>query len=68
MTLEGDYSAHREGGGQAYVCRDREQAIAWMKKRRVDDRQDIVGPWKALIHVAHKKKANKNSKAKLIVY
>ena len=44
MTLEGDYSAHREGGGQAHVCRDREQAIAWIERRRVDDRRDIVGP------------------------
>ena len=44
MTLEGSYSAHRESGGQAHVCRDREQAIKWIEERRVDDRQDIIGP------------------------
>jgi hypothetical protein len=44
MTLEGSYSAHREGGGQMHVCRDREQAVRWIEERRVDDARDIVGP------------------------
>ena len=44
MTLEGDYSAHREGGGQGHVCRDPEEVVRWIEERRVDDRRDIVGP------------------------
>lgn len=30
--------------GQPHVCRNREEAIAWIEQRRVDDLQDIVGP------------------------
>ena len=45
MTLEGDYSVNAEDGlGQAHVCRNREEAVRWIEERRVDDRQDIVGP------------------------
>ncbi|KAI9668156.1 MAG: hypothetical protein M1821_000976 [Bathelium mastoideum] len=44
MTLEGSYSANRESGGQAHVCRNRDQAVKWIEDRRVDDLQDIVGP------------------------
>jgi len=45
MTLEGATSASAaEGRGQAHVCRNREEAIEWIEKRRVDDLQDIVGP------------------------
>jgi hypothetical protein len=48
MTLEGMPSTMQgeaEGTkGQAHVCRDREEAIAWIEARRVDDLQDIVGP------------------------
>lgn len=44
MTLEGQPSTTNEGEGQAHVCRDREEAIAWIEARRVDDLQDVVGP------------------------
>lgn len=46
MTLEGQPSTMQAAGGagQAHVCRDREEAIAWIEARRVDDLQDIVGP------------------------
>ncbi|MCJ1233597.1 hypothetical protein MMC14_001555 [Varicellaria rhodocarpa] len=44
MTLEGSYSVNAEAGGQAHVCRNREEAVAWIEERRVDDLQDIIGP------------------------
>jgi len=46
MTLEGQPSTMQagDGPGQAHVCRNREEAIAWIEARRVDDLQDIVGP------------------------
>lgn len=46
MTLEGQPPTMQAEGsaGQAHVCRDREEAIAWIKARGVDDLQDIVGP------------------------
>ena len=30
--------------GQPHVCRNREEAIAWIEARRADDAQDIIGP------------------------
>ncbi|QDS71425.1 hypothetical protein FKW77_003424 [Venturia effusa] len=45
MTLEGSESIlDATGKGQAHMCRDREEAIAWIEERRVDDVQSIVGP------------------------
>lgn len=45
MTLEGSQSTMADKTrGQAHVCRNREEAVAWIEKRRVDDLQDIVGP------------------------
>jgi len=45
MTLEGSQSVlDATGEGQAHVCRNREEAISWIEKRRVDDIQSIVGP------------------------
>lgn len=45
MTLEGSMltSGDKERG-QPHVCRNREEAIAWIEARRIDDAQDIVGP------------------------
>ncbi|OAG34714.1 hypothetical protein AYO21_11106 [Fonsecaea monophora] len=45
MTLEGSMSTPDDKErGQPHVCRNREEAIAWIEARRVDDLQDIVGP------------------------
>ncbi|TVY87276.1 Oxidase [Lachnellula willkommii] len=45
MTLEGSESLlDATGEGQAHMCRDREEANAWIEERRVDDIQSIVGP------------------------
>jgi hypothetical protein len=45
MTLEGSQSVlDATGGGQAHMCRNRDEAIAWIEARRVDDIQSIVGP------------------------
>lgn len=45
MTLEGSKSTlDSTGNGQAHMCRDRSEAIAWIEARRLDDLQDIVGP------------------------
>lgn len=45
MTLEGSQSVlDATGAGQAHMCRNREEAIAWIEGRRVDDLQSIVGP------------------------
>lgn len=45
MTLEGSMSTDADKDrGQPHVCRNREEAIAWIEARRVDDFQDIVGP------------------------
>ncbi|TVY26081.1 hypothetical protein LHYA1_G004311 [Lachnellula hyalina] len=45
MTLEGSESLlDATGQGQAHMCRDREEANAWIEGRRVDDLQSIVGP------------------------
>ena len=45
MTLEGSASTVQDKDkGQAYVCRNREEAVRWIEERRVDDRKDIVGP------------------------
>ena len=45
MTLEGSQSAlDATGEGQAHMCRNREEAIAWIEERRIDDIQSIVGP------------------------
>ena len=45
MTLEGDYSVNAEDGlGQGHVCRNRAEAVKWIEEKRVDDRQDIIGP------------------------
>lgn len=46
MTLEGSQSVlDATGDGQAHMCRNRDEAIAWIEARRVDDIQSIVGPW-----------------------
>ncbi|KAK1238444.1 hypothetical protein MKX07_006590 [Trichoderma sp. CBMAI-0711] len=45
MTLEGSMSTPDDKErGQPHVCRNREEAIAWIEARRMDDAQDIVGP------------------------
>ncbi|TVY42185.1 Oxidase ustYa, partial [Lachnellula cervina] len=45
MTLEGSESLlDASGEGQAHMCRDRDEANAWIEERRVDDIQSIVGP------------------------
>ncbi len=45
MTLEGSQSALDETGeGQAHMCRNREEANAWIEERRADDIRSIVGP------------------------
>jgi len=45
MKLEGSMSTPSDKDrGQPHVCRNREEAIAWIEARRVDDLQDIVGP------------------------
>ncbi|KAH8805142.1 hypothetical protein F5884DRAFT_441358 [Xylogone sp. PMI_703] len=45
MTLEGSMSTPNDKDrGQPHVCRNREEAIAWIEARRADDAQDIVGP------------------------
>lgn len=45
MTLEGSQSTPQDHEkGQGHVCRNREEAVAWIEGRRVDDAQDIVGP------------------------
>lgn len=45
MTLEGSMSTPDDKDkGQPHVCRNREEAIAWIEARRVDDAQDIIGP------------------------
>jgi len=45
MTLEGSMSKPSEKDrGQPHVCRNRQEAIDWIEARRVDDRQDIIGP------------------------
>jgi hypothetical protein len=45
MTLEGAPSVlGRKGQGQGHMCRNRDEAIAWIEERRVDDIQSIVGP------------------------
>jgi Mycotoxin biosynthesis protein UstYa len=45
MTLEGSQSVlDATGDGQAHMCRNRDEAIAWIEARRVDDIQSIVGP------------------------
>lgn len=45
MTLEGELSTPAESArGQPHVCRNREEAVNWIEERRVDDRQDVVGP------------------------
>jgi len=45
MTLEGSESVlDATGNGQAHMCRNREEAIAWIEERRTDDLQSIVGP------------------------
>lgn len=46
MTLEGSESIlDATGKGQAHMCRNRDEAVAWIEERRVDDIQSIVGPW-----------------------
>lgn len=45
MTLEGSESIlDATGKGQAHMCRNRDEAVAWIEERRVDDIQSIVGP------------------------
>jgi len=45
MTLEGSESLlDATGEGQAHMCRNRDEANAWIESRRVDDIQSIVGP------------------------
>jgi len=47
MTLEGSESVlDASGMGQAHMCRNREEAVAWIESKRVegDDIQSIVGP------------------------
>jgi hypothetical protein len=45
MTLEGSESLlDATGKGQAHMCRNREDAVAWIEARRLDDIQSIVGP------------------------
>ncbi|KAF2667142.1 hypothetical protein BT63DRAFT_481585 [Microthyrium microscopicum] len=45
MTLEGSESLlDSRGGGQAHMCRNRKEAIAWIETRRLDDIQSITGP------------------------
>jgi hypothetical protein len=43
MTLEGASSVMgAEGQGQAHVCRNLDEATAWLEERRVDDVRSIV--------------------------
>lgn len=45
MTLEGSMSTPDDKDrGQPHVCRNKEEAVAWIEARRADDAQDIVGP------------------------
>jgi hypothetical protein len=45
MTLEGAPSVlGATGQGQGHVCRNIDEAVAWIEARRVDDIQSIVGP------------------------
>lgn len=45
MTLEGSMSTPGDKmRGQPHVCRNRDEAVAWIEKRRTDDLQDIIGP------------------------
>lgn len=44
MTLEGSTSVVGSAGmGQPHVCRNRDEAMAWIEARRVDDIKDVVG-------------------------
>jgi hypothetical protein len=45
MTLEGSQSIlGAKGDGQPHMCRNRDEAVAWIEERRMDDIQSIVGP------------------------
>ena len=44
MALEEGQFLHKEEEGQEHVCRDREAAVRWIERRRVDDRKDINWP------------------------
>jgi hypothetical protein len=45
MTLEGSQSVlDATGKAQAHMCRNMDEAKAWIEERRVDDIQSVVGP------------------------
>ena len=45
MTLEGSESLlDATGMGQPHMCRNRDEAVAWIEERRADDIRSIVGP------------------------
>jgi hypothetical protein len=44
MTLEGAPSVLGSKDGQGHMCRNIDEAKAWIEERRVDDIQSIVGP------------------------
>jgi len=44
MTLEGAPSVLGSKDGQGHMCRNMDEAKAWIEERRVDDIQSIVGP------------------------
>ena len=45
MTLEGSASLlDATGKGQPHMCRNKDEAMAWIEGKRLDDMRSIVGP------------------------